>query len=250
MTVHTAYIRSFAALTPQGIVSPGGTTPWDSDQYGAQDVRRQQVLDTPYPPFGKLNLPDRLAFSVVACMLRGIGEIENGERTAICLGVPYGSYATDLQYCASMSGGFPSPSIFSATLPSSPVAEIAIYYKIKGPDRVFAGGDSPGLAAIESAQSLFTFKKAGEAIVVLVHAPNNQEESGVAAAWAMYLTEKFPAPCIGKCVWELSRNPSGTGAEERIFTDLAHAFEQRRPVRLPVDTAGFGGYISFEREDR
>ena len=144
------YISGFSALHTDGIYTPDGITPWESDQKGPLDVRRNQVLPSPYPSFGKLNIPDRLAFSAAASALSRTNQTV-GEKTGICMCIPQGSLSTDLLYMDSVLNGFPSPAFFSATLPSSTIADIAIFFKLKGPDRIFCGGDLPGFSAIDTA---------------------------------------------------------------------------------------------------
>jgi len=58
------FLDSFAALRPSGMYSPQGHMPWNADQHGPEDVQRNQVLDSPYPGFGKLQIADRLAFGL------------------------------------------------------------------------------------------------------------------------------------------------------------------------------------------
>ena len=138
------FIESFSSLTAEGITEPSGMRGWDSGQKGPQDVRREQVLNKPYVNFGKLMLPDKLAFCAASAVLSNC-EPANPETTAITLGICAGSLSTDLRYMESVLAGFPSPAIFSATLPSSAIANVAIYFGIKGPNRVIAGNSGSGL---------------------------------------------------------------------------------------------------------
>jgi hypothetical protein len=164
------YCESFSALLPEGIITPSGIRPWDADsgQAGPADVTRAQVLDKPYLSFGKLSLPDRLAFSAGSLVLSDC-PITEKESAGICLGLPGGSLSTDLRYMESVIAGFPSPAVFSATLPSSAIADIAIFYGLKGENRVFAGGAESGLYALDCAVTLLS---AGKATVMLVLSVN------------------------------------------------------------------------------
>lgn len=163
------YLDSFSALLPDGIYCPQGFVPWADGQNGAQDVTRGQVLDKPYVNFGKLMLPDRLAFSAASLILSRYA-LQSRETTAITLGICAGSLSTDLRYMETVAAGFPGPAVFSATLPSSAIADIAIYFGLKGPNRVCAGNAASGLTAFELATLLLENGKAGTALVLSVNA--------------------------------------------------------------------------------
>ena len=163
------FLDSFAALLPSGIYSPQGHTPWNAGQHGPEDVERNQVLDSPYPGFGKLQIADRLAFGAVSLMLRACA-ISHGQDCGISLGNITGSLSTDLRYWESVLDAFPSPSLFSATLPSSPLADIAIYFGLKGPDRIFAGSEASWIYALSEAMTILDRKKATAMVIVLLSA--------------------------------------------------------------------------------
>ena len=168
------YVDSFAALLPEGIIGPQGLRPWDHGQSGPRDVRRDQILDKPYVNFGKLMLADRLAFGAASIALSE-SAITERETMAIALGIPAGSLSTDLRYIESVQSGFPSPAIFSATLPSSAIADIAIYFGIKGQNRVIAGNSSSCLYALEQACMLLELKKATSVLWCCVAAVDSQD---------------------------------------------------------------------------
>jgi hypothetical protein len=163
------YCESFSALLPEGIITPAGATPWNNGQAGPADVTRGQVLDKPYLSFGKLSLPDRLAFSAASLVLSAY-PIAEKESAGICLGLPAGSLSTDLRYMESVCAGFPSPAVFSATLPSSAIADIAIFFGLKGENRVIAGDAGSGLAALDCACAMLFAGKASSVIVLSVNA--------------------------------------------------------------------------------
>jgi hypothetical protein len=170
------YCDSFAALLPEGIIAPAGITPWNSVQSGPADVTREQVLDKPYLSFGKLSLPDKLAFSVASLTLAASAPPEK-ESAGISLGLPAGSLSTDLRYMESVLGGFPSPAVFSATLPSSAIADIAIFFGLKGENRVVCGGAESGCVALELALSMLKGGRASAVIVLSVNAVEPQDFS-------------------------------------------------------------------------
>jgi len=83
------FLDAFAALLPSGMYSSRGFVPWQSGQDGPRDVSREQVLDKPYPGFGKLHIADRLSFAAAALLFSHYGSCA-GDETGITLGIPAG----------------------------------------------------------------------------------------------------------------------------------------------------------------
>jgi hypothetical protein len=216
------FLDAFAALLPSGMYSPRGRVPWLDGQTGPQDVLREQVLDKPYPGFGKLQIADRLSFAAAALLF---SHYENcaGDETGITLGIPAGSFSTDLRYLETVESGFPSPAIFSATLPSSAIADIAIYFGIKGPDRVFAGAGTSGLCAFDQGVLMLQNQKASTMLVVSAHAVEPQHMR----------SPLLPAYAAGEnCVYAflLTRKKRPSGLHFRIDT-LFGPGEKSLPVQ-------------------
>jgi hypothetical protein len=163
------FLDSFAALLPSGMYSPKGRKPWMADQHGPDDVERSQVIDKPYPGFGKLPLSDKLAFGAASLMLSSCG-VGSGQQCGISLSNATGSLSVDLRYWESALEGFPSPSLFSATLPSSPLTDIAIYFGLKGPNRVLAGGNASEMRGLIQAMTMLRCRKATEMLVISLSA--------------------------------------------------------------------------------
>jgi hypothetical protein len=71
------------------------------------------------------------------------------DRIGICLGARAGSLAADLEFWRGRNAvGGPSPTLFTYTLPSAPIGEIAIRHLITGPNLCLVGdGDVLGEAA-------------------------------------------------------------------------------------------------------
>lgn len=157
------YCNGCGAVFTRGIYSLSSEKLWESGQSDSEHIRRDQVIPTLLPTFGKLSLPDKLAFSAASLALQNSPDA-GGDRSGICIAIPYGSLTTDMFFMDSIISQFPSPTYFSATLPSSTVADIAIHYKFKGPDRIICGGDSP---VTESLSNAFRLIQTGKADTVL-----------------------------------------------------------------------------------
>jgi Beta-ketoacyl synthase, N-terminal domain len=253
------FLDAFAALLPSGMYSPGGFVPWKSGQAGPRDVAREQVLDKPYPGFGKLHIADRLSFASAALLFSGYGSCA-GDETGITLGIPSGSFSADLDYMESVENGFPSPAIFSATLPSSAIADIAIYFKIKGPNRVIAGAADSGLCAFDLAAMMLHRKKASSMLVVSVDAVEPAHISSpllpayAAAenrAYAFLLTreKKGNGPhfrletCFGSGEKTLSELPG-----ESYFDKLVRQLMENKNGSVSFATKDYCGHISIEKD--
>ena len=91
--------------------------------------------------FGRLDKLSQLA--VLAVESLGVDfDAEPKERIGICLAAKSGSLATDVEYWQGRDAvGGPSPTLFAYTLPSSALGEIAIRYRLTGPNLCFAGED-------------------------------------------------------------------------------------------------------------
>ncbi|HEU6449162.1 MAG TPA: beta-ketoacyl synthase N-terminal-like domain-containing protein [Verrucomicrobiae bacterium] len=91
------------------------------------------------PRFGRLDLQSRLALLAVAS-LQADFEKFSGDRIGICLAASAGSLTTDLNFWKSRKEtGGPSPTLFAYTLPSAAIGEIAIHFKLTGPNLCFVG---------------------------------------------------------------------------------------------------------------
>lgn len=89
--------------------------------------------------FGRMDLMSQLALLAVESL--GINfETLSRERIAICLAARTGSLSTDVHYWAGRAtpGGF-SPTLFTYTLPSAAIGELAIRYRLTGPQLCFVG---------------------------------------------------------------------------------------------------------------
>lgn len=162
------YLNGFSAITKEGLFSSTtGHMPFDQDETQLT-FSRKKVYKKLHTGFGKLNPPDKLAFSVASLILDNLTDLDT-ENTAISLGTVTGSFSTDVRYMESVADGYPSPAYFQATLPSSPVAEVAILFKLKGPDRAFVSRMGAGIEAINGAQRLLLKKKATSVLVLFIN---------------------------------------------------------------------------------
>jgi len=259
---YCASVASFGALLPSGLYSPAGHASWNPGQRAVLDVTRDQILEKPYPGFGKLAIADRLAFAAASLALRGF-DSQPGETYGLALGIPYGSLSTDLRYMESAAQGFPSPALFSATLPSSPIADVAIYYGFKGPCRVLCGAEGSGIGALEQALMLLHAQKATAMLVMVIHAIDPADNScpliaeGCSRenrAYAFLLTSAQSEHKPRRHGLRLSIRFENPGAaqhgkpEEVYFDELLRLLSNHQTGNISFDVDTYHANMSIEKE--
>jgi 3-oxoacyl-(acyl-carrier-protein) synthase len=94
------------------------------------------------PRFGRMDLACQLALLAVESL--GINfDLHPRERVGICLTARTGSLSTDAEYWSGLdiAGGL-SPTLFTYTLPSAALGEIAIRHRLAGPNLCLVGEDT------------------------------------------------------------------------------------------------------------
>jgi hypothetical protein len=253
------FLDSFAAVLPEGMWRPGAYAPWNGGQKGPDDISREQILDKPYPGFGKLHLADRLAFAAVAMLFSNYGP-SSGDKNGIILATPAGSFSTDMHYLQSLAEAHPSPALFSATLPSSAIADAAIYFGLKGPNRVIAGDETSGLCAFEQALLLLQKNRAESMVVIsLIALEASHRACGLLGhfadienrAYAFLLTRNKNPNGLG---FKLDANfaiPEKTlpvDIRESYFHDMVRMLMERKNGRVSFKSGDYCGHISFEKD--
>jgi 3-oxoacyl-(acyl-carrier-protein) synthase len=94
------------------------------------------------PRFGRMDRASQLALLAVEPFAAQFDSIPR-DRIALCLAARAGSLATDAEYWQGRdAAGGPSPTLFTYTLPSAALGEIAIRHRLTGPGLCFvSGGD-------------------------------------------------------------------------------------------------------------
>jgi hypothetical protein len=252
--VRPVYCNGCGAIFARGIYSLSSEKLWEDGQIDPEHIRRDQVFPTLLPTFGKLNLPDKLAFSAASLALQSSPD-SGGDRSGICIAVPYGSLTTDMFFMDSIINQFPSPTYFSATLPSSTIADIAIHYKFKGPDRIICGGDSPVTETLSNAFRLIQTEKADTILFLAVWAFDSINKSKLPdysplenAAFCFLFSTTPKGAFAQKCNFVL-QSPSvqyDTATEYQFCIRLLDAIrgKEKRHITLQPETTE--NYLSIE----
>jgi 3-oxoacyl-(acyl-carrier-protein) synthase len=90
--------------------------------------------------FGRMDLTSQLALLAVEPLVSNFESLAR-DRIAIGLAAQSSSLPTDVEYWKGRDNpGGPSPTLFTYTLPSAAIGEIAIRHRITGPNLCFVGG--------------------------------------------------------------------------------------------------------------
>lgn len=92
----------------------------------------------------------------------------SGDDVAIVVGTAHGCHKTDEEYYQSYLQGQPSPRLFAYTLPSSPIGELSIFYRLRGPGLALCSGRASGLLALAEAENLLCTRQAAACLVLAV----------------------------------------------------------------------------------
>ena len=93
------------------------------------------------------------------------------DRVGVVVGTRYGCHATNEEYFRGLLVEGPrgaSPRLFAYTLPSSPLGELAIHFRARGPSQTLASGRHAGVEAVARASSLCGSSRADLVIAVAV----------------------------------------------------------------------------------
>ena len=117
---------------------------------GPDQLRWRMISDSPFDRFGRLDLLSKSALAAVEMLQLAIPAIEvTHPDMGISLGTQFGSFEVDAGFFRSKKGpGGGSPLLFPYTLPSTSIGEIAIRYRVMGPNTCFLAGPESGLLAL------------------------------------------------------------------------------------------------------
>lgn len=141
--------------------------------------------------FGRLDLASQLAVLAVESLEIDFDTLAR-DRIGISLNVRAGSLSTDVEYWRGRDNvGGPSPLLFTYTLPSSAIGEIAIRHRLTGPNLCFVGSDEAMLS--EAVQWIRRHEVDGcicvSCDVVTAAAAEVIDEMPSASAYALFLTQ-------------------------------------------------------------
>ena len=118
------------------------------------DLKWREISDRPLDRFGRMDALSRYGMASVE-MLRLEESHEDRGRWGIVFATRYGSAATDALFIASMGApGGASPLVFSYTLPSTLVGEVAMRHRITGTNLCVSAGSASIDAALWEAAGL------------------------------------------------------------------------------------------------
>lgn len=202
-------------------------------------LRWSEVSQAPFDRFGRLD--GLCKGAMIAVEMLGLPPAGNARAEwAILVGTQYGSVEVDAAFFATRNQpGGASPLLFSYTLPSTVIGEMAIRHRITGPNACYMEGRDSGALALREGLSLIPGGKARACVCVGCDAasPPVSSEASV-AAWA-FLVEDAAHAAEGKRapLAEIVLSPGRMEANER--STLPRLFEFL--ASGGVETEGFAG---------
>jgi len=145
------FITACGFIDKSGFGSNHSRSTWHS--HNCPENHRLQwrtFFQKPFDRFGRLDLLAKYAAIAVEMLRIPVPDPQNSYPSwAIALGTQYGSYDVDLSFIRSIEQtGGPSPKLFSYTLPSTAIGEIAIRHRITGSNICLMAGAESGLLAL------------------------------------------------------------------------------------------------------
>jgi hypothetical protein len=222
-------------------------------------LRWGEVSDAPFDRFGRL---DGLCKSaVIAVEMLGLPPATGDARPgmAIAVGTEYGSVEVDAAFFRTRNqAGGASPLLFSYTLPSTVIGEIAIRQRITGPNACYMAGRESGALALWEGAHLVLSGEASACVCVAcdsISPPASPEPFTAAWAFLVENADRCEHASLGQIVFGLARSRPrrGTGDLAGLFKFLASADIERSDfvIQAPCALRGTSDMlIRHMRRDR
>lgn len=190
------YITAFAYINSRGFGGYVEHTNWtDIGIENFNQCQWKHLFNSTFDRFGRL---DSLAKHVVAAVeLLRIPIPQNDLKDndiAVYLGTETGSCEVDILFYKSITQpGGASPKLFSYTLPSIAIGEVAIRYNITGPNLCLSAGELTGLIALWESAVMLRSEEVTRCITVISNMGSPDFDSALEpSSYAFLLSTKLP----------------------------------------------------------
>lgn len=199
----TLYITEYGFVDDVGFGGSRKRVTWH--EAGAKDLFKvawRKVSDVPFERFGRLDpLSKCVCIAVEMLGLQPAGVGCGHDDTAVVLGTNYGCLDADLAFIRSLEQtGGGSPQLFTYTLPSMAIGEVAIRHAITGPNLcILAGSESPlatlreGMGMIAEGEASRCLCVSAEAVSRAAAAAVEPDDTGIVNALALLLETRASA---------------------------------------------------------
>jgi len=174
-------ISALGYLNENGYGSHAIQHDWPAAVCPKNALRWRMISTHPFERFGRLDLLSKYAMAAVE-MLALQPNAEKDSDTALLLTSARGCLGADLEFLATMQAT-PSPALFTYTLPSIALGEIAIRYRISGPNLCLLDQCEPGPLAICEAFRLLTLGEAKRCLAITADALDNDQIGSLKPFW-------------------------------------------------------------------
>jgi 3-oxoacyl-(acyl-carrier-protein) synthase len=156
--IATATILSVACVDRGGFAGPEKSARWDElgvpvSESGVPGFAWRQISSAPYREAGRLDAVSKMAAAAVELLGSALASTSDAcrEDAAITFGSEFGSLQTDIDFYRTVGApGGASPALFTYTLPSAAMAEVAIRHGMQGENLCFVGTGAAGVALAEA----------------------------------------------------------------------------------------------------
>ena len=198
--MYTFYITAHSFISAQSV---------EADSTG--NFLWKNISSRPNERFGRFDLLTKYALAAVELLNLPLDEPKDSSK-ALILETQSGSLAVDEHYYSSKQQNPPSPALFTYTLPSVALGEIAIRYRLTGPNLTILSQNIAGtLGLLESARMLWR-KECSEVIFIMANGTNKQnslfKDFSPSSALALRLGSTPTASKLKLVVNKMENNPS------------------------------------------
>ena len=165
----TLYITGYGFVNSDGFGGSRKRMTWqEADAQDPFKIAWRKVSEVPFERFGRLDpLSKCVCIAVEMLALESAGTGSAHDDMAVVLGTNYGCLDADLAFIRSLEQiGGGSPQLFSYTLPSMAIAEVAIRHAITGANLCMLAGQESPLAALREAMGMIAEGEASSCLCV------------------------------------------------------------------------------------
>ena len=190
------YIEAFAYINSRGFGDHAEHTNWTDIGIDAfSQCQWKKLFNSTFDRFGRLDLLAKHVVAAVELLRIPIPQNDLKDNDiAVYIGTETGCCQVDVLFYKSITQpGGASPKLFSCTLPSIAIGEVAIRYNITGPNLCISAGELTGLIALWESAVMLRSEEVTRCITVISNAVSPDFDSTLdSASYALLLTTKLP----------------------------------------------------------
>lgn len=186
----------------------------------------------PVPRPGRSDLPTRYVIAAASVLLDVPGNAV--DETGVFLGSANGCLDVDLRFAGTLDSR-PSPRFFARTLPSTPAAEVAVRFGLRGPNTCLVQSENAGWLAVLAAVQEIEVGSCSEAVAGEYDAVDPElDDRGMPYAALVHLGDS-PGEAGESCRVILESGEMSLMSDDRFPSGFRDLCVRLRTGKLPVD---------------